>query len=241
MNTPIELELIESAKTWVKAHRSELAKKLTDTAQYPKEASPVSVFMAGSPGAGKTETSRAFIEQFSEEGINILRIDPDEYRPLIPGYNGKNSWCVQPAVSLLVERVLDRALQQGQSFLLDGTFSNTQKSIENIGRSLKRDRFVQVMFVYQEPGLAWEFVQAREALEGRNIPFDRFVEQFIQSQESVQAAINEFTDRIRVEVLVKPIDNGRPVHHADVKDLRNVIKRSYSKEEIYQICAIKEK
>lgn len=234
--TEQEQQFIEEAKAWVKAHRTELSRSITDTARYPREDAPVSVFMAGSPGAGKTETSKAYIEQFSEETQEVLRIDPDEYRGLIPGYTGANSWLVQPAVSLLVERVLDRALTQKQSFILDGTFSNLSKSIDNIRRSLDRGRFVQILYVYQEPHLAWGFVLAREAVEGRNIPFDRFAEQFVQAQTCVQAALQEFGDKIRVEVLVKPIDNGRAVHHADVKDLRTVLPSGYTTQEIYSLC-----
>lgn len=234
--TEQEQQFIEEAKAWVKANRTELSRSITDTARHPREDAPVSVFMAGSPGAGKTETSKAYIEQFNEDGIEILRIDPDEYRELIPGYTGDNSWMVQPAVSLLVERVLDRALSQRQSFILDGTFANLSKSRDNIRRSLEKGRFVQILYVYQEPPLAWGFVLAREAVEGRKIPFDRFAEQFVQAQACVQAALEEFGDRIRVEVLVKPIDNGRPVHHADVKNLRMVLPSGYTTQEIYSLC-----
>ena len=233
--TPEEA-FIEDCKNYIKANRARLSLEITDTSRYPRENQPVSVFMAGSPGAGKTETSRAYVAQFSEQGNEVLRIDPDEYRQYIPGYNGGNSWMVQSAVSLLVERVIDRALHQKQSFILDGTFANLQKSIDNIKRCLDRGRFVQILYVYQTPSLAWHFVTAREAIEGRNIPFERFAEQFIQAQASVQAAIDTFSDQIGVEVLVKPIDNGRPMHHSNVRSLAEVISESFTKEEIYAAC-----
>lgn len=240
--TPEQEQFVEESKAFVRANRTRLSRELTDISRYPKEEQPVSVFMAGSPGAGKTETSKAYLEQFRETdslgapSFEVLRIDPDEYRELIPGYTGDNSWLVQPAVSLLVERVLDRALQQKQSFLLDGTFANLQKSLDNIARSLDRDRFVQILYVYQEPQLAWNFVMARESVEGRKIPFDRFAAQFIAAQEFVQAALDKFGDQIRVEVLVKPIDNGRHLHHADVKRLDTVVPRGFSLKDIYLLC-----
>lgn len=240
--TPEQEQFVEESKAFVRENRTRLSKELTDISRYPKEEQPVSVFMAGSPGAGKTETSKAYLEQFRETdalggpSFEVLRIDPDEYRVLIPGYTGDNSWLVQPAVSLLVERVLDRALRQKQSFLLDGTFANLQKSLDNIARSLDRDRFVQILYVYQEPELAWNFVMARESVEGRKIPFDRFAAQFIAAQESVQAALDKFGDKIRVEVLIKPIDNGRHVHHADVKRLDAVVQRRFNLEDIYLLC-----
>lgn len=234
---------IDSAIAFIKSNRTALSKRLTDKNIYPSEDMPVSVFMAGSPGAGKTETSKAFLKQFEETNekgevtFQVLRIDPDEYRAFIPGYTGDNSWLVQPAVSLLVERVLDTALKQKQSFLLDGTFANVAKSLDNIERSLNKDRFVQILYVYQHPSLAWEFVLAREAVEGRKIPFDRFASQFVAAQNSVQAAIDRFGDQVLVEVLVKPIDNTkRHTHHYSVKCLEDVVPRGFSIEDIYSLC-----
>ena len=40
------------------------------------DAEPVSIFMAGSPGAGKTEASKALVREFRDP----VRIDPDELR-----------------------------------------------------------------------------------------------------------------------------------------------------------------
>lgn len=123
--------------------------------------------MAGSPGAGKTEASIELLAIVETNGSEILRIDPDELRHKFPNYTGDNSWLFQKGVSVLVERVHDLALKQKQSFLLDGTLSNYDKAQENISRSLKRHRAVQILYVYQDPMLAWEFVQSREAVEGR--------------------------------------------------------------------------
>ena len=44
----------DEAVAFARARRKEIARRLTDPAIYPPEADPVSVFMAGSPGAGKT-------------------------------------------------------------------------------------------------------------------------------------------------------------------------------------------
>lgn len=119
----------EEAVAFAKANRKEIAKRLTDPLVYLSEDSPVSVFMAGSPGAGKTEASLEFLTRF---GGCVLRID---------------------TVSL------------------------------NIRRSLKRGRFVLVLYVYQNPERAWEFVQAREKVEGRNIPMHGFVDQYFAARK----------------------------------------------------------
>jgi UDP-N-acetylglucosamine kinase len=135
--------------------------------------------MAGSPGAGKTEAARALASEFGD----FLIIDPDELRSLIPGYIGSNSWLVQDAVSRIVDRILDKAFQQKQSFLLDGTLSNHGIAQRNVQRCLEKNRLVQLIFVYQEPHQAWTFVQAREEAEGRKIPPQRFVDQFFGAHD----------------------------------------------------------
>lgn len=64
--TPEQEQFVEESKAFVRENRTRLSKELTDISRYPKEEQPVSVFMAGSPGAGKTETSKAYLEQFRE-------------------------------------------------------------------------------------------------------------------------------------------------------------------------------
>lgn len=47
--------IAEAALVFAQANKKPIAKRLTDPRVYLPEESPVSVFMAGSPGAGKTE------------------------------------------------------------------------------------------------------------------------------------------------------------------------------------------
>ncbi|MEN1565607.1 zeta toxin family protein, partial [Pseudomonas aeruginosa] len=93
-----------------RANKKSIAKRLTNPQIYAREENPVSVFMAGSPGAGKTEASIELLSQFDENGSKVLRIDPDELRSEFEGYTGGNSWLFQPAVSILVEKIHDLAL-----------------------------------------------------------------------------------------------------------------------------------
>ncbi|MHB8564647.1 MAG: zeta toxin family protein, partial [Acidiferrobacteraceae bacterium] len=176
--TPEEERVAQVALEYAKKHRTEMARRLTDPAIFVPEAHPVSVFMAGSPGAGKTEASIELLTLQGADGTKVLRIDPDELREELPGYTGENAWLFQRAVIPIVERMHDLALQQGQSFLLDGTLSSYSVAEKNIQRSLKRDRTVQILYVYQEPQQAWRFVQAREAAEGRRTQPDDFVRQY---------------------------------------------------------------
>jgi len=120
-----EKRIQEQALAFAKANRRSIARRLTDTKTYAPEQNPVSVFMAGSPGAGKTEAS---IELITKLGTPLIRIDPDELRHECPGYGGANAYLFQPAVSVLVEKIHDMALEQNQSLVLDGTLSNYDRA-----------------------------------------------------------------------------------------------------------------
>jgi ATP-dependent protease HslVU (ClpYQ) ATPase subunit len=60
--TPEEKAIEEAAFQYAKEHRARLAREIADTKLFPSEISPLTVFMAGSPGAGKTEISKAMVD-----------------------------------------------------------------------------------------------------------------------------------------------------------------------------------
>ncbi|XVN22121.1 zeta toxin family protein [Pseudomonas corrugata] len=169
--TQEEQAISERAVVFAKQNRTRIARDLACLETYSSDEYPVSVFMAGSPGAGKTEVSRAFIGMMQAGGSKALRIDPDDFRVYFPEYTGRNSSLFQRGVTTIVERTLDLVYQRRQSFLLDGTLANLEVARRNISRALdKENRSAQVIYVYQRPELAWEFVLARERKDGRNIP-----------------------------------------------------------------------
>lgn len=220
------------AVKWAKNNRTAIANEFTHIDKYSGETNPVSVFMAGSPGAGKTETAKALAKNIQ----GFLRIDPDDLRALIPNYNGNNSWLVQEAVSRIVERILDKAFQQKQSFLLDGTLSSYTVAEKNIQRCIDRGREVLIIYVYQDPKLAWNFVQARELEEGRRIPPERFVEQFFRSHEVVNALKVKFAQSITIDVISRNASKTERSYHGNVSDLNHVVPIKYSKEQVELIA-----
>ena len=82
-----EIQVEKDALEYARANKKAIAKRLTDPAVYVPEKDPVSVFMAGSPGAGKTEAS---IELIAKLGTPVIRIDPDELRREFSAYTGEN-------------------------------------------------------------------------------------------------------------------------------------------------------
>lgn len=236
--TDQEERIRKDAIEFANKHKREIAKRLTDPSIYPPEANPVSVFMAGSPGAGKTEASIELLNALQKDGAKVLRIDPDELRQEFAEYTGNNSRLFQGAVSILVERIHDLALDQKQSFLLDGTLSHYEVARKNINRSLKRKRTVQILYVYQEPRLAWQIVQAREAVEGRNIPPVQFIDQYFAARDVVNRLKRELGAEIQVDLLMKNNDGSGRFYRAGVDQIDNHIAEKYDRAALEQMLGL---
>ncbi|RYV02077.1 Zeta toxin [Shewanella sp. OPT22] len=225
----IELRAVEFAKK----NRTRIGRELSDIKKYPADNQPVSIFMCGSPGAGKTEASKVFLEAFSD--ANIIRLDPDELRGYFEDYTGNNSYIFQKGVSFIVERTLDFIFKNDQSFVLDGTLSNFNIACKNIDRSLNRERTVLVIFVYQEPLLAWEFVQAREKVEGRKIKLETFIEQFLGSQAVIRQIKAKYGDAVKVDLLLKSTDGSPREYRDNIKYIDDHINKKYSRSELERL------
>jgi UDP-N-acetylglucosamine kinase len=236
--TPDEARISAEALQYAKTNKKRIARELTDTVTHPPEVEPVSVFMAGSPGAGKTEASLELLADFEGDGTSVLRIDPDDLRHLLPGYTGANSWLFQGGVSILVEKILDFAFAQDQSFLLDGTLSNYERAERNIIRSLKNDRKVQILYVYLDPLHAWRFVQAREQLEGRNIPPETFIDQYYAARDVVNRLKQRFGPAVSVDLLKKPLDGSERIYRAGIDAIDNHIPENYDRETLARLLTV---
>lgn len=220
----IDQKACDDALAFARSNRKAIAVRLCNMELYPPEECPVSVYMAGSPGAGKTEAS---IELIANLGGQVLRIDPDELRDELPGYTGDNAWLFQRAVSVLVDRILDTAFQQSQTFLLDGTLTQYDKAVANIERSLRKGRTVQVLYVYQEPGQAWQFVQAREAPDGRRILPGTFIDQYFAARDVVNRLKRHFDGNIRIDLLLKNIDGSNRTFVNNVDQIDSHVPEKY--------------
>ena len=121
----------EDAKEFIKKNKHLLFEKFASDKIYKPNENPISLFMAGSPGAGKTEYSKRFIEKFDSD---MARIDADDIREIIPQYNGANSYVVQGAASIAVDILYSHVLKNKYNLLLDGTFAKFDIVYRNIER-----------------------------------------------------------------------------------------------------------
>lgn len=229
--TDAETAIAENAIRFAKANGKAIARRVADPSIFLGEDNPVSVFMAGSPGAGKTEASIELLATL-DGSDRILRIDPDELRNEFVDYDGANAWLFQGATSLLVEKIHDLALRQKQSFVLDGTLSRYRVAEANVQRSLQKGRLVQILYVYQQPQSAWKFVKARELAEGRRIRPEIFVEQFFAARDVVQQLKVKFKQEVKIDLLLKNLDGTHRQYHANVDQIESFIPERFTRQQV---------
>jgi predicted ABC-type ATPase len=234
-----EDEIRNEGIIYAKRNKMRIARELTNPTKFHPEGEPISVFMAGSPGAGKTEFSKSLINIIEEaRHCNVVRIDTDEVRAQLPGYVGGNAYLFQGAASLIVEKVHDLVLKQKQTFIFDGTFAKYEKAVQNIERSLGVGRRVFVFYLYQAPEIAWRFTKAREATEGRNIPREAFIEQFIGARNAVEGVRNKFGEGVVVFLVRKNFEKNtvdRVIEVAQGNSFDDFLDEHYNENQLKQL------
>jgi UDP-N-acetylglucosamine kinase len=224
----------EKAVAFAKANKDRIAREIVLDERYPVETNPVSIFMAGSPGAGKTESARRLIKNITSNypTQSILHIDTDDLRRYFEDYTGSNSYLFQGGTSILASRIQDYARKYQKSFIFDGTLSDFKRAKENIEMSLKNDRTIGIYFVYQDPIKAWQFVLEREKKEGRHIPSEDFVAKYFSSYETVKELMHAFGKSINVDLLIKDIDGADLEYYMNIASLDGYIKNRYNKDDL---------
>ncbi|MCK5320065.1 zeta toxin family protein [Candidatus Parcubacteria bacterium] len=216
------------------AKNKELYNIFANDEKYKEFPSPATIFMAGSPGAGKTEFSKKWIINLNKKyDFPIVRIDADEIRKLCPRYNGNNSHLFQGAVSVGVNKLYDYILKKRYNALLDSTFSSIKYAKENIERAISKDREVYIYYIYQDPKIAWEFTLKREKIENRKITIDIFVEDFFKARKNVNEVKNIFKEKVNIHLIKKDYNNNIEKYWINIARIDNYIKFVYTQESLY--------
>lgn len=226
-----EQKIINRAIFYAKGHAKEIIKKFADPEKYKPDPTPVSIFMAGSPGAGKTEFSKGLLDTLFGDQLDkfIVRIDADEIRNEIPGYDGTNAYLFQPAASILVDKIHDHVLAKSQDFILDGTLSNFERAKKNVQRSLSKREVVFIAYIYQDPVIAWSFTKRREEKEGRRIPRDAFIKHFFNAKETVNNLKKHFGNQITIYLIEKNFQQEIVAIKENIDVIDSHIKFKYTK------------
>ena len=206
-----DIEIIKhKALDFIKSIKRELINELASIALYQPADKPISLFMAGAPGVGKTELAERLSHVLaSEEGIKqllkkehsivrIAHLDPDKIRLKIPGYTGANSELFQRAISKGMSILFDYCQEKKISYIVDGTFSNEEIAMENVKRAVEKKRSVLICFLYRDPLEAWKTVLSREITEGRRVPKEAFVEAYFESIRVVNSVKQAYTENVNI-------------------------------------------
>ncbi|MCK5059751.1 MAG: zeta toxin family protein [Candidatus Pacebacteria bacterium] len=213
-----------------------IVQEFADPEKIFPDTTPVSVFMAGSPGAGKTEFSKGLLKNLWDDNkSHVARIDADEIRNKLPGYTGGNAYLFQGAVSIAVEKIHDSVLTNEQNFILDGTLSNLEKAKDNIQRSLDKNRTIFIFYIYQDPVIAWEFTIRREEKDGRRILKETFIEQFIAARDVVNKLKEHFGKNITIYLVEKDFKHQTIQFKANINKIDNCIKFKYTKNQLEEL------
>lgn len=218
----------EDAFDWVKTNHKLIINKFAGDAEYVSDEQPTTLFMAGSPGAGKTEFSKRFIARFKQKPI---RIDADEIRTICKGYAGNNSHIFQRAANKGVNILYDHALHNNINIILDGTFAYAE-SLKNVERSLGHNRKIEIFFIYQNPIQAWEFTKKREAIEHRQVSKNVFIDAFFKSRENVNRAKQYFGSQIELNIVIKDFERDLEKLEINVQSIDYYIKEEYTRENL---------
>ncbi len=215
----------DKSLVYAKEHKREFLNQLIAD----KDIRPIkdAIFMAGSPGAGKTEVAEALSMVIS----NLVVIDADDFRSKFPDYNGQNSSQFQRGASYLVDFSFTEILKKSYSFILDGTFA-IGKAKQNVERALNRDYQVTIYYVHQDPLIAWEFTKKREGKQGRLVPKETFINAYFKSRQNIQELKSEFRDKICLHLIHKDYQDNISDVQFDVNSVELVLPEKYTREDL---------
>jgi predicted ABC-type ATPase len=225
-------KLSEDAEVYIKDHKKELMDRFASLEKYHSVNHPISLFMAGSPGAGKTEVSKRLIEQFADNAP--VRIDADDIREMFPNYTGDNSHIFQRACTMGVNKLFDYVLGHNLNVILDGTFAY-ERAMENIERSLKHSRRVIIYYLFQDPIAAWKFTKIREGTEGRRVSKEVFIRSFLRARENVNESKAHFGEKIELNMIVKDFTDNFEKVFPNIESIDKYLPKVYNINELEEI------
>ena len=223
----------EKAYKWVKTNEKIIIDTFISSAQLVSDPQPSNLFMAGTPGVGKTEVSKQLINRFSQKPV---RIDADEIRVKCPGYKGANAHIYQKAATKGVHILYDYALRKNINIILDGTFAY-ENALENIKRSLDHKRKVEIFYVYQDPLQAWDYTKKREEIEKRRVDKNVFINSYFKSRENVNLAKEKYGTDIELNLVIKDFEKHLEKLELNIQKIESYLKKVYTREELEEILS----
>ena len=180
----------EQAKAWVKDKINQQAVVDRFFADYPPQREHMAFFMAGIPGAGKTELATNALMEMSH---TLVPIEHDKLVEYIDGYRREDYYIYRKAGSVLVTRILNECLKHGYGFIFDGTLSHPNGA-RNVGRTLNAKYLTVIVYVIQDVDAAWFSTQDRNVVTGRRVEKSGFIETCNNITANLSVIYNTYKD-----------------------------------------------
>ena len=226
-------EISKSAIEFAKNERNRIVER--ELSGFISVEKPSTIFTAGSPGSGKSETAKQHLETLK----NVLKVDVDDLRKDFDDYTGSNAFLFQKAIGYLGNAIHDEALKRNIDILYDTTFWNADSGRRKINQSVEQGRSIKIFFVYQEPKIAWEFVLLRELTEKRKVEKHAFISRFNNCRITANLMKKEFGNKIRINLFIKDSKYNDKEIHEDIEFIDGYLPKIYTDVEIAEITKMK--
>lgn len=222
--------VIVNPRAWARKNKREFANKMITSAGVIEHPEPAAFFMAGLPGAGKTEFTVNLIDELD---LKVVRIDMDEIASQIESYNPLQADAFRPAATDLLNGVFDKVLKRKVDFIMDGTF-RSDHSLSNIDRALKRGYTIKILYIHQEPNIAWSFTKDREKVEKRAISRSGFIQGYFDIHANIHKLASPLYGKVTLDLVVKDASNkvGAWYKNISIEHIDELVNTRYTKEEL---------
>lgn len=217
---------------WIRENKKSFAKNFLSNYAPANDHQPTGIFMAGLPGAGKTELSKNLITRLCS---NTPRLDMDEIAEQIPNYTPENADDFRIPATTLLNRIYDNIIKNNYNFLLDGTFGS-KNSLSNIEHALKHNYRLTIFYIHQDPKTAWNFTKAREIIEHRAITEEGFIDTYFTLLSNLRLILANNYDNLYINVIVKDSNNEilEIQENITLKDIDSLVKKDYNNTTLKQ-------
>lgn len=217
-------------RDWVRKNKKTIINEIIADSGAQQDEKLSAIFMAGLPGAGKTEFTKALPEVL---GSKFVRLDMDEIATRIPGYEPQNADQYREAATSILNEAFSEVLRRKLDFIMDGTFSSRYAS-SNIERVHKHGYEIRIVYIKQDPKIAWRFTLAREKVEHRAIKIDGFINAYFSTIENIQRIIEQNRDIIILDFVTK--NSRNKIEEIDqnisIDEFRRKINNNFTKESL---------
>ena len=142
---------------------------------------------------------------------------------------------LQPAAAIGVEKLFDHVQDHAQNVVVDGTFANYEVALKDVKRALGKNRKIGIIYLHQDPAIAWDFTKKREKLEGRIVPKEMFIQAFLNSKENVHKIKKEFGNDVRLSLVIKDFENRVEKTLFNIDNVDSYLKVKYNPQTLRRI------